>query len=208
MPTFRVILAAAAGVSATLALAVAGPEIGVRAGAEPSTTPTTPSTSTPATSPPATSVPSTSVPSTSAYPSDRQGYLDSAARCGTDEVLMVHGRTARALVAICVDGDAELLYRGERLSDGASVELPAGRASDGSIVATNDGVTYSVSSAAFLVSEGDTVLYRDPWVEFREGRFAEPTTTTASGPPTVSTTTVTMTPTVTSATTPGSGADG
>lgn len=210
MPTFRVILAAAAGVSATLALAVAGPEIGVRAGAEPSTTPTTPSTSTPATSPPATSVPSTSVPSTSAYPSDRQGYLDSAARCGTDEVLMVHGRTARALVAICVDGDAELLYRGERLSDGASVELPAGRASDGSIVATNDGVTYSVSSAAFLVSEGDTVLYRDPWVEFREGRFAEPapSATTTSGPPTVSTTTVTMTPAVTPTTAADSGADG
>ena len=191
------ILAAAAGVSAALVIAVAGPHIGVRAGAEPSTTPTS-----------STSAPATSTSSTSAYPSDRQGYLDSAARCGTDEVLMVHGRTARALVAICVDGDADLLYRGERLSDGASVELPAGRASDGSIVATNDGVTYSVSSAAFLVSEGDTVLYRDPWVEFREGRFAEPTTTTASGPPTVSTTTVTMTPTVTSATTPGSGADG
>lgn len=197
MPTFRVILAAAAGVSAALVIAVAGPHIGVRAGAEPSTTPTS-----------STSAPAMSTSSTSAYPSDRQGYLDSAARCGTDEVLMVHGRTARALVAICVDGDADLLYRGERLSDGASVELPAGRASDGSIVATNDGVTYSVSSAAFLVSEGDTVLYRDPWVEFREGRFAEPTTTTASGPPTVSTTTVTMTPTVTSATTPGSGADG
>ena len=202
MPTFRVILAAAAGVSAALVIAVAGPHIGVRAGAEPSTTPTS-----------STSAPATSTSSTSAYPSDRQGYLDSAARCGTDEVLMVHGRTARALVAICVDGDADLLYRGERLSDGASVELPAGRASDGSIVATNDGVTYSVSSAAFLVSEGDTVLYRDPWVEFREGRFAEPTTTTAatttaSGPPTVSTTTVTMTPTMTSATTPGSGADG
>lgn len=203
MPTFRVILAAAAGVSAALATAVAGPHIGVRAGAEPSTTPTS-------TSAPATSAPATSTAATSAYPSDRQGYLDSAARCGTDEVLMVHGRTARALVAICVDGDADLLYRGERLSDGASVELPAGRASDGSIVATNDGVTYSVSSAAFLVSEGDTVLYRDPWVEFREGRFAEPApnTTTTSGPPTVSTTTVTMTPTVTSATPPGSGADG
>ena len=200
MPTFRVILAAAAGVSAALVIAVAGPHIGVRAGAEPSTTPTS-----------STSAPAISTSSTSAYPSDRQGYLDSAARCGTDEVLMVHGRTARALVAICVDGDADLFYRGERLSDGASVELPAGRASDGSIVATNDGVTYSVSSAAFLVSAGDTVLYRDPWVEFREGRFAEPTTaatTTASGPPTVSTTTVTMTPTVTSATTPGSGADG
>lgn len=191
MSTFRVTLAAAAGVSAAVAIAVAGPDTGVRAGAEPSTAPAT-----------TVSAPGTST--SSAHPSDRQGYLDSAARCGTDEVLMVHGRTTRALVAICVDGDGDLLYRGERLSDGASVELAAGRASDGSIVAANDGVTYSVSPAAFLVSEGDTVLYRDPWVEFREGRFSEsaPGTMTTSGPPTVSTTTVTMTPTATPTTTP------
>lgn len=189
MPTLhaRVILAAAAGVSAVLTVAVAGPDTGPRAGAEPSTTATTTATT-------------ASTAAGSAHPSDRQGYLDSDARCGDGEVLMVYGRTARALVAVCVDSDAELLYRGVRLSDGASVELPAGRASDGSIVATNDGVTYAVSSAAFLVSEGDTVLYRDPWVEFREGRFGEPapSTTSTSGSPTVSTTTVTMTPTATS----------
>ena len=87
--------------------------------------------------------------------------------------------------------------------------MAAGRGSDGSIVATNNGVTYSVSPGAFLVSEGDTVLYRDSWTDFHTPRFsggsATPTTSaapTTSAPatapvttPTVSTTTVTMPPT-------------
>ena len=192
MTRYRVTAAVAMCAAAAAALAVLG-----EAGAEPSTT-----------------------TSSSAHPSDGRGYLDSSARCDTDQVLMAYGRTARSLVAICVGSDGDLEYRGVRLTDEASVTLPAGRGSDGSIVATNDGVTYSVSPAAFLVSEGDTVLYRDPWVEFRVPRFDDGTTSSAapsttapsttppsttppstastSTTPTISTTTVT--PTATSAT--------
>ena len=192
MTRYRVTAAVAMCAAAAAALAVLG-----EAGAEPSTT-----------------------TSSSAHPSDGRGYLDSSARCDTDQVLMAYGRTARSLVAICVGSDGDLEYRGVRLTDEASVTLPAGRGSDGSIVATSDGVTYSVSSAAFLVSEGDTVLYRDPWVEFRVPRFDDGTTSSAapsttppsttppsttppstastSTTPTISTTTVT--PTATSAT--------
>ena len=181
MTRYRVTAAVAMCAAAAAALAVLG-----EAGAEPSTT-----------------------TSSSAHPSDGRGYLDSSARCDTDQVLMAYGRTARSLVAICVGSDGDLEYRGVRLTDEASVTLPAGRGSDGSIVATNDGVTYSVSPAAFLVSEGDTVLYRDPWVEFREPRFdgaatsmtatstAATSTTTTSSAPTVSTTTITPTATST-----------
>lgn len=145
------------------------------------------------------------------YPTDQRGYLNSSARCDADQVLVAYGRTDRALVAICVSRDGDLEYRGVRLSDLAFTTLPAGRTSDGAIVANNDGVTYAVSPSAFLVSEGDNVLYRDKWVEFREPRFTEePTTSTStteapspgSAAPasttvpttTVSTTTVTMTP--------------
>ena len=192
MTRYRVTAAVAMCAAAAAALAVLG-----EAGAEPSTT-----------------------TSSSAHPSDGRGYLDSSARCDTDQVLMAYGRTARSLVAICVGSDGDLEYRGVRLTDEASVTLPAGRGSDGSIVATNDGVTYSVSPAAFLVSEGDTVLYRDPWVEFRVPRFDDgatssaapsttasstaststtaPSTASTSTTPTISTTTVT--PTATSAT--------
>jgi hypothetical protein len=95
--------------------------------------------------------------------------------------------------------------------------MPAARAPDGAIVATNNGVTYAVSPTMLLVSEGDNVLYRDSWTEFRQPRFSEQSSTsgatptpstsassaaassapasTSSNPTTVSTTTVTMAPT-------------
>ena len=185
------LLAAAA---LTLALQAEMPE----AAAAPSTTPTTSSAA-------------ASPGSGSDYPSDEYGFVDSAARCDDSQVLMSFGRTSRALVAICVDPDGDLEYRGVRLSDETALTATAGRASDGSVVATNNGVTYAVSPEMLLVSEGDTVLYRDSWLEFRQPRFSdEPTsatsatsTTTATRATptspeapttTVSTTTVTVTP--------------
>ena len=145
--------------------------------------------------------------------SDEYGYLNSSARCDDDQTLMAFGRTSRAMVAVCVDPDGELEYRGVRLSDQAATTLSATRASDGSIIATNDGVTYAISPTFFLVSEGDAVLYRDSWIEFHQPRFSgTPTTTSTStstttaaastapttaptvSTPTVSTTTVTMAP--------------
>ena len=145
--------------------------------------------------------------------SDEYGYLNTAARCDDDQTLMAFGRTSRAMVAVCVDPDGELEYRGVRLSDQAAATLTATRASDGSIIATNDGVTYAISPTFFLVSEGDAVLYRDSWIEFHQPRFSgTPTTTSTStstttaaastapttaptvSTPTVSTTTVTMAP--------------
>ncbi|MFY9336493.1 MAG: hypothetical protein WAP49_07435 [Mycobacterium sp.] len=169
--------------------------------AAPSTTPTT--TSSAASSGTASE---SDEGSWSGYSSDEYGFLDSAARCDDSQVLMSFGRTSRALVAICVDPDGDLEYRGVRLSDETSLTAPAGRTSDGSVVATNNGVTYAVSPEMLLVSEGDTVLYRDSWLEFRQPRFSgEPatstmptstsTSTSAETPTTtVSTTTVTVTP--------------
>lgn len=132
-----------------------------------------------------------SVPAT-----DEHGFVDSSARCASSQTLMTYGRTPRALIVICVDPDGGLQYRGVRLSDGAGLQMAAGRGSDGSIVATNDGVTYSVSPSALLVAQGDTVLYRDAWTDFQTPRFSGPASTTS---PTVSTTTVTPTPTASSA---------
>lgn len=135
--------------------------------------------------------------------SDELGYVGSAARCDATQTLMAYGRTSRALVVICVGPDGQLEYRGVRISDQAALSMAAARASSGTIIATNDGVTYAVSPTMLLVSEGDTVLYRDSWTEFHQPRFSggsansTPTTTpTSSTTPTttVSTTTVTPTP--------------
>ena len=144
----------------------------------------------------------------------RDRYVGSAARCDDTQTLMAYGRTARALVVICVDPDGQLEYRGVRISDQAALSMAAARASSGTIIATNDGVTYVVSPTMLLVSEGDTVLYRDSWTEFHQPRFSggsggttatttatssttpsSTTPATSSTTPTVSTTTVTPTPT-------------
>ena len=77
--------------------------------------------------------------------------------------------------------------------------------SDGTVIASTDGVTYSVSPKVFLVSEGDNVIYRDSWVELVQpgfsgsGTSSASTTATTSGSATatVSTTTVTVTTSVT-----------
>jgi hypothetical protein len=142
------------------------------------------------------------------FPSDDHGYLNSGARCDGGQTLMVFGRTSRSLVAVCVGPDGQLEYRGVRLSDQAGLTMAASRSADGAIVATNDDVTYSITPQALLVSEGDTVLYRDTWLEYKTPRFspqpsatASSTTSSSSSPtatsttsPTVSTTTVTLAP--------------
>jgi hypothetical protein len=121
---------------------------------------------------------------------------------------MVFGRTSRSLVAVCVGPDGQLEYRGVRVSDRAGLTMAASRSSDGVIVASNDDVTYSITPQVLLVSEGDTVLYRDPWLEYHTPRSSAgsttsptstaPSTSAASTPatssPTVSTTTVTLKP--------------
>jgi hypothetical protein len=146
---------------------------------------------------------------------DEYGYVSSSARCDDSQALMAYGRTSRALVVICVSPTGQLEYRGLRLADQAGLSMPAARGADGTIVATNSGVTYAVSPTMLLVSEGDSVLYRDSWIEFRQPRFSGASTATATSAspsatatptssagtsstttqPTVSTTTVTMTPT-------------
>ena len=162
--------------------------------AAPSTTATTTATTT-----------SSSAASASSYKADAKGYVDTKARCSDSQSVMAYGRTERSLMAICVDPTGDLEYRGVRLSDNASVTLPASRGSDGTVIAGKDGVTYSISPKVFLVSEGDNVIYRDSWIELVQpgfsgsGTSSASTTATTSGSATttVSTTTVTVTTSVT-----------
>lgn len=140
------------------------------------------------------------------YQADSRGYVDTGARCDENQTLMAYGRTSKSLVVICVNHDGGLEYRGVRLSDNAPLHLPITRSSDGTLVASNDGVTYAVSPTQILVSSGDDVIYKDSWIEFKEASFAQSSTsssatTSGSATTTVSTTTVTVTTSVTPTTT-------
>lgn len=218
-PHARPVLLAGALAAAALAvsLAVGSQPAPPEAMAAPATTTAPTSTSTA----PQTSTAKPATPAADAqYPRDAQGFTDSAARCDPGQTLSVYGRTARALVVVCADGDGELEYRGVRLSDEASLAIPAGQTSGGSIVATNEGVTYSISPTMLLVSEGDSVLYRDSWAEFGEAPDSEsPAAESPAGSPadppadqdggTAATTTVrTTTVTVTTTAGPTSSAGG
>ena len=161
--------------------------------------------STTATTTTATTTTATSSAGSAPYEADAKGYVDSEARCDDGQLVMAYGRTERSLMAICVDPSGDLEYRGVRLSDDASVTLPASRGSDGTVIAEKDGVTYSVSPKIFLVSEGDNVIYRDSWIELVQPGFSGSSTSSAStsattsgsATTTVSTTTVTVTTSVT-----------
>ena len=171
------------------AVITSGPGAGIpQAGAEPSSSST-----------------ATASPAVPEFPSDDYGYLDSAARCDDGQTMMMFGRTSRSLVAVCVGPDGQLEYRGVRLNDQAGLTMAASRAADGAIVATNDDVTYSITPQTLLVSEGDTVLYRDAWAEYHSAGSppaGSPATTSPSATATPSTITSTLTMTTPVTTTP------
>ncbi len=158
----------------------------------------------------ATSATTTTSGAPASYQADSRGYVDTGARCDENQTLMAYGRTSKSLVVICVNRDGGLEYRGVRLSDNAPLHLPITRSADGTLVASNDGVTYAVSPTQILVSSGDHVIYKDSWIEFKEASFSQSgtsssATTSGSATTTVSTTTVTVTTSVTPTTTKPAG---
>ncbi|BBY97401.1 hypothetical protein MFAL_08680 [Mycolicibacterium fallax] len=115
---------------------------------------------------------------------DDGGYVGTDAHCGADSTAVAYGRTARSLVALCVNGDGPVEYRGVRISDGALLKVAATDLGDGSYRATNDEVDYTVTPKELRVTSGDSVIYRDTWIEFNAPRYAAeqggaPTTTAA-----------------------------
>ena len=57
-------------------------------------------------------------------------------------------------------------YHGVRISDGAKLIASASASPDGSYVAKQDGVTYTVTSSALVVSDASGVIRREPMVSF------------------------------------------
>lgn len=100
---------------------------------------------------------------------DELGFVDSEARCTSDEQAVAIARTESAAVVVCRDNDDDYVYRGVRLSDGASLQLDDVRPMTAGFEARNDGTTYRLSATELVVLEGETLHSRDPIVEYREG---------------------------------------
>ncbi|WP_163749184.1 hypothetical protein [Mycolicibacterium helvum] len=140
----------------------------------------------------------TALPQAGAAPAfDSQGYLDSTARCADTAVLF--GSTDSSRVAICkTSGGYE--YRGVRVRDGAKLVVSASSAGGGSYTAINDGITYTVSSSALVVSSGGSAVRKESWVDFhgpQSSTSSSAAPTSSSATPTTSATPTSTTPTST-----------
>ena len=145
--------------------------------------------------PPARAVPAPTANSASStrphppapFATDDAGFVNSPARCDGTQTALALGRTGRSVVVICADQHGDYDYRGVRISDGALLKVPAQATADGGYLAENEGVTYAVSSTQLLVTSGQTVISREPMIEYRQPRpFAAETGAAAPKPQTTS----------------------
>ena len=193
-PTSQVVLAAAVvvlfGAAVVLAamLIVGNRDSGspgpVAAPAAPSTTtetvtPSTTTTDSPTTTSTTTSTPTTtpttsSSPTTSAAPlsgvtgADAQGFVGHAARCDAGSTPAAMIRTAQSLAVICETSPGNYYYHGERLRDGANVELANATPSGGGFDATNpaDGARYQVRPDMLTILSNGHVDSAEPALEY------------------------------------------
>jgi serine/threonine protein kinase, bacterial len=127
---------------------------------ETTTTPTTTSTRPTTTTP--TTTPSTTSPSTTASgapiaglsDADAQGFVGHSARCDSSSTPAAMIRTANSLAIVCQTSPGSYYYRGERLSDGAQLQLQNAVPSGSGFEAINpaDGARYSVQPDRLTIS--------------------------------------------------------
>ena len=98
---------------------------------------------------------------------DTQGFVGyPGARCNYANPAVTIGRTADSAVVICETGVGRFYYKGFGLQNGQSVEIDDPVQTGAAFVATNNGVQYSVSPAALIITQGSTVLSNGPMLEY------------------------------------------
>lgn len=103
---------------------------------------------------------------------DALGFVDSSARCTAPNTAVAIGSTATSQVAICKSPAGKFGYHGVRISDGAKLVAAATPEADGSYVATQGGVTYTVTSSALVVSDAGGVIRREPMTSYHGPKTA------------------------------------
>jgi hypothetical protein len=114
---------------------------------------------------------------------DDRGFVDSTARCAAPDTAVVFGRTANSRVAICKDPSGQYEYRGVRVSDGAKLVASAKPTGSGGFVAEQDGISYTVTSSALIISSGRQEIRQEQMVDFHGtgvGATPAPTSTTST----------------------------
>ena len=102
---------------------------------------------------------------------DRQGFVGyPGALCNSTNPSVVFARSADSALVICETGVGRFHYRGVGLQNGGlSVEIEDPVQTGAGFVATNNGVQYSVSPGALLITQGSSVLSNEPMLEYWSG---------------------------------------
>jgi serine/threonine-protein kinase len=138
---------------------------------ETTTVTTTPSeespTSTPTTSPSASSEPISGVSGT-----DAQGFVGHTARCDAGSTPAAAIRTSNSIAVVCESAPGTYYYRGERLRDGANLQLPNATPSGSGYTATNpaDGARYEVQPDMLTILSRGGVDSAEPALEYGSER--------------------------------------
>lgn len=121
----------------------------------------------------------TALPTTSAAPSlsrpvdgaDALGFVGHTARCDPGSPPAAILRTAKSLVVVCKAGPQDFYYRGERISDGAHIELGGAVPASGGFDVVNpaNGVRYQIRPQMLTILSGSHVDSAEPALGFASG---------------------------------------
>ncbi|HET6733369.1 serine/threonine-protein kinase [Mycobacterium sp.] len=129
------------------------------------TSPQSPTTSTTTT----TSSPTTSASALAGIPgTDTQGFVGHTARCDPGSTPAAAIRTAQSLAVVCESGPGTYYYRGERLRDGANLQLANAVPAGGGFDVTNpaDGARYQVRPDRLTILSNGGVDSAEPALQY------------------------------------------
>ncbi len=157
-----VVVAGAAAILLVVAAVIAAAVIlfgGARNGSSPQTESAAPAT------PSTTKTPSLSQPVQGA---DGLGFVGHTARCDPGNPPAAVVRTAQSLAVVCQSAPGSFYYRGERIRDGAHIELTGAVRSSGGFDVTNpeNGVRYEVRPERLRIISNGHVDSSEPVLEY------------------------------------------
>ena len=142
----------------------------------PTTTTTSPTTTTTTTTPTTTSSTSTTPSTSTTAPAgvtgaDGAGFVGRYARCESGSTAAAMVRTAQSLAVICQQGDDSYYYRGERLSDGATIQLGDASKSGGGfdVVDPSGGARYEIRPDRLTIVSNGRVDSSERVLEYYSG---------------------------------------
>ena len=119
---------------------------------------------------PQTTAPTTKTPSLSrpVQGADGLGFVGETARCDPGDPPAMVVRTALSLAVVCQTGPGSFYYRGERISDGANIELANAVRTSGGFDVTNpaDGTRYEVRPQRLRIISNGHVDSSEPVLQY------------------------------------------